>query len=496
MKKLIIKLEPYFKVQFFVPTALNQYLSILSQTFFYIFLFLLPIIAFLSTKESYSENILLKLIATFTTITISLYIIKIIIFGKDFKVDPPGFVPVLIFALFVVFSGFLSTLLQEESNFTTFGNDEIRSFSSIFVMMMVGLFFVVNVNIRDLSSIKKAVFLLTTSFFITLLISLTGSLNKFSGLIILSSVIFFLSLGLLFHSIWRVLGILSFFVIFYTFVLTDAFYSFNSINYSVLLFLSLITILIQIGILISSFYSNIDSTTKLSMSQFWKTVKRKALNEELKLTTFFLIYVIISFFFVYSVFSTSHFNSFLTKVADNYSDYFSYLRSSFNQNENFYKKLILGSYNESVGLSTNSNSLTNISLMLSILRFQGLLGFGAYVILYVYALLVSIKSIASVAKRKNMIFSIPLSFFIIWVILYSFMGYPGIFLVVVWWIILAILSILFLKKDVDQNNIQEVFLEKTHEKIEKRKIFLTLKAILVIMSIGATYFIVSEFYFL
>src|SRR5690606_20596092 len=143
---------------------------VLSVSFFFVFLFILPMSGNIFSEINFESNVL-NFVAYSILILTVLYLGMVVLGGKKWLIDPVNFLSVLVFGLFTT----MAAVLASPSNISnTFGVSVLRGVSGLFVMLAIGIFYLTNVFVRDLQAIKKAIFTLTAGF-ITMLIVLASN---------------------------------------------------------------------------------------------------------------------------------------------------------------------------------------------------------------------------------------------------------------------------------------------------------------------------------
>jgi hypothetical protein len=128
------------------------------------------------------------------------YFIVLILNGSKRLVDPKNFLSVLIFALISTAAAVLATPASASN---TFGIATVRGLSGAFILLAIGLFYLINVFIQDRTLLKRAWYTLVIAFsiylFVLIALSLSGNSMIPNNILNLSPLFLLLTLTLL-HS--------------------------------------------------------------------------------------------------------------------------------------------------------------------------------------------------------------------------------------------------------------------------------------------------------
>lgn len=477
MKKFLVEIHPILSFSFYFPATIFHSINVFLQLLLYLYVALLPAISFLSLSGDYSEDLTFKFTVIFVISEISIYLIKAIFWEREKNIDPPGSITILIFALFSTLSSFLSTN-STNTSFLTFGDSSLRMISSVFVMSLVGFFLMLSLNVRDYKTIKRLIFSLSLGYLAVIIISLFSDPSFHQVLIIFSSIFSFLTLALLYKKFRYQLFVFSLVVFLYSISFSEFLESSNKLNFTILLFLSLLTILIQYLSLLSKNY--FFTKQKIPRFKLLKSINLKKVTKESlapNLITFMSAYILLIFVFLYLIFSSNNFFDFISKSFDNYKNYYNVVATqSKNLNLDFIKILLLGFYSQYIKLNLSLNT----PFVILILSLQGLVGFVGYLVLFMYSIKTSLQS-TYLSFKKNVYLALPISFFVIYIVFLNFLTFSGIYLNTLWFVMVFILTKINHLHD-KPNFFEDYLCTISKTKFNKKnKFILTLKLFFVIM---------------
>lgn len=434
MKKIITKTPLIGKISFVIPefNSLSKILLFVQQTYLYGVFFLLPFFSLLFTDQSYETAIFYSIL--FASIPlISIFVIRVILFGSPVFVDPKGFIIVLFFALLTTAA---SISVDSPSTTNTFGEDSLRGLSGVFVMGMIALYYGVNATVRDKNAFKRYFFALIVGFisYSYMMVMIEASFTH--GIIVLSSIPFLLGLGFayrkLLYFIYIYIAVLLIGILFIAdiFVLTDGYF----IPFEVIIFVSTIMFIVTSYLLVSNsgqkFKSNDSWITRLVPLNKQKQIVI-SWNTILNFIPVAFLTTIVAYFF-YELFNSDTFNDYVINGYDSFIDGFNSLTSSRFDTIEVIQNLFLG-----LGADANIVSQT---LYTNVLVSQGFFGIIAYVILFGSALYFGSQFVVKSYLNHSYFPFISTLFFVIGFIpLLSFFTYPGIYLLIVWWISFSML---------------------------------------------------------
>ncbi|BCX14069.1 MAG: hypothetical protein KatS3mg085_601 [Candidatus Dojkabacteria bacterium] len=479
MKKILLEIENK-SFSFFIPANFYEFLSVLLQSLFLVFF---PVLIFLVlfSNEQNIENNLFNFLITFVSIGISVYLVKSILFGNNLKVDPPGFIFVLVFALCITFSSFVSSSYTTNSQLLTFGSSQSRTLSSVFALCILGLYFLSSYNFKDYSYFKKFLSLNALTYIIFLILSIFINLNGIEAFLLLSSAHIFAIIAITCQKKLRIFGL------FLTFITLIYFFYTNSQNLTipniVILFVVLITLLLPISVIFTFNYIELNSSKNSNKNLSIEILKNSNLHKLL------LVYLILLFIFIYLNFTSNTLEVFLTQVYDKYLDYFNFLKILWDDGAtSFLKELFFGVKN----INYNSN---NLPFMLLVLINHGLFGFVGFLAIYLYGFYAGMKSMFYDLNSKKIGFIWVYAFVIIFISIFSFLSFVNIFMSLLWWISLSLTSF-YLSSHLDETYLKNnIFHDENKENKNFSIIIFSLRVFLAIMVVSVALLIFTEVYF-
>ncbi len=137
--------EISLKREKFLKTVLDLFYTISLVVVFLLPVFFVLTNIFNTAFESEPQYLINYLIVSMAVLT-SLFLGKLVLAGKKIVIDPVGFIPVLLFALGLIFTAVTSVNVGSSS---TFGNSSTKLFSGLFVMILVSIFYFVSLYISN-----------------------------------------------------------------------------------------------------------------------------------------------------------------------------------------------------------------------------------------------------------------------------------------------------------------------------------------------------------
>lgn len=167
--EISLKREKFFK------TILDLF-YILSLASVFLLPALLVLTNIFNTTFEREPQYLINYLIVSTAVLTSLFLGKLILAGKKVVIDPNGFIPVLLFALGLIFTAVTSINVGSSS---TFGNSSTKMFSGLFVMILVSIFYFISLYIGNNTLLKRFTRLFSALFlFWYVLILVIGILDS------------------------------------------------------------------------------------------------------------------------------------------------------------------------------------------------------------------------------------------------------------------------------------------------------------------------------
>lgn len=437
MKRFKIFLSKNFFLSFSIPVFdTSKRIDLLAKTAYLkgflllsIFCLLLPLVG--STDLS-SETNYFKFFIAFSIISYGIYLFALVLNGRRRLADPKNVLNVLIFALLTTTA---AVFVTPSSITNTFGTQYVRALSGIFIICAIGFYYLTNVYVRDLTFIKRLIYLLTSGFvlyFLYLLMSsyqgisfiITNFLNVAPLFILLSGVAIFsriprkFSVGLLIFISTLTLAIFSS----YKGVLINVYY---------------VLIASAISGLILSIYFLLKNPTYISSKISELKMEDKLISKGMKSIPLLLIaspIFILLFGFIIQFITKQNFLNVFLGIND--------IAIAFNNisvNSTSASPQIVRIFVGLGGLVLNPD----LSVLGNAIASQGIIGAIAYIFLIVSSLMYGFKVLGGLLKRSS---EYKLGVLILFVMLYSsiisLFIYPGILTIILWWIGFSLMTVL------------------------------------------------------
>ena len=410
--------------------SLIKFLHFFGLLSLFVFFIGLPLIGFLRLEKNLETNIFLFLII-FSLLSFVIHFIVLILNGKSKLTDPKNFLQVLTFALLTT----VASVFVIPSNLSnTFGVENLRAVSGIFIMCAVGLFYILNVYIRDRVLFKRVIYFFAigfTTLFVYLLATSFGS-NLYipNNIILLSPLYIFIAGILLFSRIPKVFSLTSIVVLILLTILSFIGYTgiFDNL-YIVILSLSFTGLMFSLFFIINNrkyintLFSEIKSHNEKNSQKFRRVGKL------IILLSPFLIFL--SGFVIQILTKQSYlgiFNS-LSEISLGFTNIFNSVSASSNQ----FVSILFGLGGRILN--------PDFSLISNIISSQGLVGLFAYLFLGFSATYYGFKLLKDELSRdRDYKLLATMLFLMVYITILSLFTYPGILLVILWWIAFGLIS--------------------------------------------------------
>lgn len=401
-----------------------------SQIIFLIFLAVLPFSVLFFSNETY-ETAVFYVFSTLIIVQIGLFISSIFLGGKKMLIDPKGFAVVLVFALLTTTSA-ISTDPPTVAN--TFGIDAIRGMAGVLIMMMVALFYLINVNVTDFRFLKKSILsFVAGSILLSYYFLLSGKINFSNSIFLMTALV--IVFGTSFYSKrFRYIPVLvSVFLLLFLY-LNDIF-SIKQQGFAIS------PILLVFATVISSstlFFTLLIKNRNFFNKKLWSIAETSNLTMErafLKFTDLIVLLIpaILLLLFIYLEVEKVQFEDFISNAVDDFEGAWNAISLDTVDSTVRIRNIVFG-----IG---GDYSFAGRSLLASILTVQGIVGLFAYLLLWVYSIFLSLKvTLLSFRKTNYYKLILPFSFIIIFVPVLSIFTYSGIILIILFWLSLGILT--------------------------------------------------------
>lgn len=404
-----------------------------------------PVLLFLSkTDWQFSSSLIIAIAIFLIGILLFNFIIQISLIGKKLLTDPVGFMPVLFFAL-----GIIATAVFTATNGSdaTFGTDSTRIFSGLFVMLMLALFYLLNLYINNRVLLKRFVafktgaILILAAFLIFQVFSYDFGIVYMLNAIEFALLALFVLLGGIYLSKFRMLK--------KTLVLLFVFGIIFAIMQKGIVYLEYVVVhlwvfdlalfaawLILAKYTFSSFKLQLKSV-QVTLQKFVKSkdttifIKEQLGKNLLGILIFlspFLIGVILCLIMLFNKLNFTFLQSIIESIWTNLTT----LGNNSVEGNNI-RQILTGK-----GISS-FNSLG--SLLYNIISISGLIGLVSYFILIVSGIFFSIKTIRRSSTTLN-VYLLP-AFTIIYLSIFFLVFTPSILTMILWWISFSLITISF-----------------------------------------------------
>jgi hypothetical protein len=365
----------------------------------------------------------------------AVYIAVLILNGRSKLIDPPFFIPVLIFALCTTTA---SVLTVPASIANSVGFIGYRSQSGLVVMLIVASFYLINVYINDLKLFRRSVKIILSG----LLLAGFAMLISFANLAALQTNFWPLAVLILTGSIISLtymrkfrLTFFSIVVIFFMIALSST--PLDKTTYATLSQIIFSHIVSSVGILLTLHISNksLLKSKLLNIFNFLRGIIRdRRIDDYKKFRDVFLISSIAStlllvvLLIIVSAFGVVSISTLFSPLIS-LSDSFQQLIAS----KDFSKVVF--------GLGVDSY-IQSGSFLVNILKTQGLLGFAGYLFIWIYGIRQSSLYLKYSLAHNNIYKLVAfLAYVMMFIPVLSVFIYPGLQLHLLWWTSFALLAV-------------------------------------------------------
>ncbi len=388
---------------------------------FILFLFSIPFAYFFYGQTF--ETATFKYLILFVITNITLFTTTVILNGKKRIIDPEGFLGLLFFALTITTS---SVIVSNAGGTNTFGVNTLRSTSGLMIMLVIGLFYITSLLVRNTQFFKRSI----SALGFGLLAYCVYILLSGDSIVLSSSILYFFLafIFMLFRFIYAkkfniVYLLIS--VLLFTYLLTSAkALSLSAFDIFTLIFsfaVAFISIYIVFIIINKKFVISrlkeirniviVDKKGKIDIEGIFNKIIFIAF---LILPLILVIYILITYIqnnlFVFS----DIINGFMLNIKALVGTTFDLKTFVF-------------------GFGPNSYDPTN-SFITNILLVQGTLSLFAYVAMFAYGIFKSLNLLAKTIKKTQDYKVVALlSTLLIFIPVLSLFVYPGLFTIFVWW---------------------------------------------------------------
>lgn len=377
-----------------------------------------------SVETNYFNYFILFILLSFVG-----YFAVLVLNGSKRLVDPKNFLSVLIFALL---STAAAVLAMPATASNTFGVSSVRGLSGAFILLAIGLFYLINVFVQDRTLLKRVWYTLVLGFslYFLALVVLSYSGNSMIPNNILNVFPLFLLLGLTFlHSRlpkWLLLTMLGFFGALTLF----SYSSYKGLHgnlYAVLISISITALIFSIYFLLVN--------RKYLKNRVEEIKKSSSLKDKLRLALPLLLLlspiVIFLFGFIVQIITKQNYLSVFNNLGDIRIAIDNLITNSTIVNSGSRFLVGLG------GRVLNPD----YSLISNVISSQGILGLVAYLFLGITTLVFGFKLLNKmIFVTRDYKFALSFMFILVYGIVLSFFVYPGLLTLILWWGALGLIS--------------------------------------------------------
>lgn len=422
-------------------TNLYKSINFVALFVFQAFIVLLPLSTTLLSINA--ETSVLKYIFAGLIALIGIYLIKTILQGAQFFIEPKGLFFILIFNLILTAFGlFVSTIRVS----TTFGTDGFRYLSGIALMSLIALFYIINIYVFNKKSFNQFINLLTFGIVLYLVFYLVFKNQTYTDLLLNFPIVLLGFVLLIYRAIKSNYQILDSIIPFIYLLASILVYSQSQsgflgfIYYFVAIYIPLFIVL---GIYLKKKRSFIKSrifNLKLKIQRVLKNPKSLRLTPSFFRELFFIglllspiILIVLSLILVLSLTESSRSGIFVNTI-NSYIDSFKFMiggNSSLNIDN--LRAFLLGKGSDNYNLSK--------SYFENVLIVNGFLGLIMYLFLSGFFIKLALKRFTESIKQSKQIFMPSILFFVsIFLPIVLVFSYGNLLTIVLLWIVYSLIA--------------------------------------------------------